>query len=261
MIRRPPRSTLFPYTTLFRSSRLRRRTRARVPRARRRSGTGPEDRYGSRVLCRGWRCSRRQLLHPLCRGPCPAPRPGQPPGAAQRSSAASLLRGACDEIGRRSQAVEVGDKVDVTGRGAARHGDHTGLCRVGGGAIVAGGAQGLCGCGGESERAGVFPDREHPGGRAGGEGHTIGGGRGGGGGAIWPVFWGGNSFPPGRGGSPAAGGVPRFSRARSGGGSPPPPPPPPVRNAVRPPWSPSSPIFSRKPSARARPCSSACGTH
>src|SRR5437588_2339984 len=31
MIRRPPRSTLFPYTTLFRSARIRRRVRARRP--------------------------------------------------------------------------------------------------------------------------------------------------------------------------------------------------------------------------------------
>src|SRR3712207_8566651 len=34
MIRRPPRSTLFPYTTLFRSSRARRCRRARLPRPR-----------------------------------------------------------------------------------------------------------------------------------------------------------------------------------------------------------------------------------
>src|SRR5947207_5666955 len=34
MIRRPPRSTLFPYTTLFRSSRSRRRSRPAAPAAR-----------------------------------------------------------------------------------------------------------------------------------------------------------------------------------------------------------------------------------
>src|SRR2546425_8690083 len=34
MIRRPPRSTLFPYTTLFRSSRRRRRAAARAQRGR-----------------------------------------------------------------------------------------------------------------------------------------------------------------------------------------------------------------------------------
>src|SRR3712207_8986916 len=37
MIRRPPRSTLFPYTTLFRSHALRRQGRARA----RRAGDGP----------------------------------------------------------------------------------------------------------------------------------------------------------------------------------------------------------------------------
>src|SRR5438309_5447162 len=42
MIRRPPRSTLFPYTTLFRSSRSRRGSPYRHPRLRwsTRSGTG-----------------------------------------------------------------------------------------------------------------------------------------------------------------------------------------------------------------------------
>src|SRR3712207_6873080 len=35
MIRRPPRSTLFPYTTLFRSERTRHRRSHRAPRARR----------------------------------------------------------------------------------------------------------------------------------------------------------------------------------------------------------------------------------
>src|SRR2546421_7337732 len=37
MIRRPPRSTLFPYTTLFRSTRRERPPRSRLPRARARS--------------------------------------------------------------------------------------------------------------------------------------------------------------------------------------------------------------------------------
>src|SRR2546428_13205557 len=58
MIRRPPRSTLFPYTTLFRSQRslqvdqLEARLRARVRRARRR-----------RVEAREWREAGRQRGH------------------------------------------------------------------------------------------------------------------------------------------------------------------------------------------------------
>src|SRR2546426_6789463 len=39
MIRRPPRSTLFPYTTLFRSSRSGRRWRGRTPHRSDRGGT------------------------------------------------------------------------------------------------------------------------------------------------------------------------------------------------------------------------------
>src|SRR3712207_7994916 len=51
MIRRPPRSTLFPYTTLFRSGQPRRdgapgRARRRGARA---AGGGPADRCGVRV--------------------------------------------------------------------------------------------------------------------------------------------------------------------------------------------------------------------
>src|SRR3712207_8102120 len=50
MIRRPPRSTLFPYTTLFRSRRAPRRSRAgsaRPPSARRRRGCRPRARRRS----------------------------------------------------------------------------------------------------------------------------------------------------------------------------------------------------------------------
>src|SRR3712207_8935014 len=46
MIRRPPRSTLFPYTTLFRSRRRRRRPGRRRPRRRR---AGRHRRGGRRV--------------------------------------------------------------------------------------------------------------------------------------------------------------------------------------------------------------------
>src|SRR2546421_5858440 len=43
MIRRPPRSTLFPYTTLFRSASPRRRCWATAPRARRAAPAGMQD--------------------------------------------------------------------------------------------------------------------------------------------------------------------------------------------------------------------------
>src|SRR5258705_8228452 len=43
MIRRPPRSTLFPYTTLFRSDRRRQRARVRDPQRRHRVVLGQEQ--------------------------------------------------------------------------------------------------------------------------------------------------------------------------------------------------------------------------
>src|SRR2546426_4425031 len=51
MIRRPPRSTLFPYTTLFRSPRLRAKHRAgRLPLSRRRKNLGESsDRKSTRL--------------------------------------------------------------------------------------------------------------------------------------------------------------------------------------------------------------------
>src|SRR2546430_17504623 len=51
MIRRPPRSTLFPYTTLFRSRTRRRRTgpQGRSPRAPARRACGQEDRKSTRL--------------------------------------------------------------------------------------------------------------------------------------------------------------------------------------------------------------------
>src|SRR5688572_32370814 len=51
-IRRPPRSTLFPYTTLFRSERARRRRR-RGSTELRRGGSVPAARYGDRQLPAG----------------------------------------------------------------------------------------------------------------------------------------------------------------------------------------------------------------
>src|SRR5437773_5584312 len=49
MIRRPPRSTLFPYTTLFRSLRRPRRTRDRRLHAARRLRVSPADRKSTRL--------------------------------------------------------------------------------------------------------------------------------------------------------------------------------------------------------------------
>src|SRR5215813_14388556 len=48
MIRRPPRSTLFPYTTLFRSDRRRCRPRAHAPVRRSRARTPPDVRTPGR---------------------------------------------------------------------------------------------------------------------------------------------------------------------------------------------------------------------
>src|SRR5438034_8176103 len=56
MIRRPPRSTLFPYTTLFRSTRTSTRNRHQVSRWRDRP-----SRSGSEPWCRPWSaCSVRE---------------------------------------------------------------------------------------------------------------------------------------------------------------------------------------------------------
>src|SRR5689334_24284005 len=69
MIRRPPRSTLFPYTTLFRSDRRARPVARRTRHDGRRGGPG------------GARRCRRGRLHRL-RGPAPAP----PSAARDRKS-------------------------------------------------------------------------------------------------------------------------------------------------------------------------------
>src|SRR5258708_23777581 len=57
MIRRPPRSTLFPYTTLFRSARRRRLFRRAAPRGPR---TARGDRPGVRVRSRGRQAAARE---------------------------------------------------------------------------------------------------------------------------------------------------------------------------------------------------------
>src|SRR2546428_10134548 len=72
MIRRPPRSTLFPYTTLFRSQRslqvdqLEARLRARVRRARRRRVEAREWREAGRQ--RGHQRRADEPLHPIDEG-------------------------------------------------------------------------------------------------------------------------------------------------------------------------------------------------
>src|SRR2546426_7014170 len=66
MIRRPPRSTLFPYTTLFRSSWAAARTEKMAPIAiknqkkpRHRSITANDRRRRSRIAQQSWRTKRR----------------------------------------------------------------------------------------------------------------------------------------------------------------------------------------------------------
>src|SRR3712207_7371378 len=56
MIRRPPRSTLFPYTTLFRSPRPRERVRCSTTLSSRGAPTSAKARSTEKTTCRG-RCS------------------------------------------------------------------------------------------------------------------------------------------------------------------------------------------------------------
>src|SRR2546421_7194368 len=63
MIRRPPRSTLFPYTTLFRSGRAHRRVRGVLRRVRQR------DRHRAVVLLLDARAGRRGLRQRRARAP------------------------------------------------------------------------------------------------------------------------------------------------------------------------------------------------
>src|SRR2546422_8256674 len=82
MIRRPPRSTLFPYTTLFRSSRMARRIRLEPSRLHEQNlqpsalPIGPITQVGPMGRADGWRfCSRSEehtselqsRLHLVCR--------------------------------------------------------------------------------------------------------------------------------------------------------------------------------------------------
>src|ERR1041384_4968299 len=71
MIRRPPRSTLFPYTTLFRSQGIRAENRAWLGAFGSASGCGVADRGAERRLCRSgpprWLARRRPLGRPPSR--------------------------------------------------------------------------------------------------------------------------------------------------------------------------------------------------
>src|SRR2546425_12844185 len=63
MIRRPPRSTLFPYTTLFRSSPARWAAGSRFPRRSRGFGRAPSSSSPPRICCRTrtWWCGSLEL--------------------------------------------------------------------------------------------------------------------------------------------------------------------------------------------------------
>src|SRR2546429_2357782 len=63
MIRRPPRSTLFPYTTLFRSCRLPPSSRRRAARRRRLCGGGPRVSFRSEEHT----SELQSRLHLVCR--------------------------------------------------------------------------------------------------------------------------------------------------------------------------------------------------
>src|SRR3712207_7827517 len=63
MIRRPPRSTLFPYTTLFRSPHVR-RTQAPVGQRQGRSCRGPNGRHAPASLAAGSKHERREGFPP-----------------------------------------------------------------------------------------------------------------------------------------------------------------------------------------------------
>src|SRR3712207_7424275 len=70
MIRRPPRSTLFPYTTLFRSDAARRESLEGVPAACTRTGKAPRSQFGFKggnhnqaVACRDRKSTRLNSSH------------------------------------------------------------------------------------------------------------------------------------------------------------------------------------------------------
>src|SRR2546422_5239683 len=70
MIRRPPRSTLFPYTTLFRSARRRAARRVGSERLHRRTqhvGYGRSERHGEPVRSEEHTSELQSRLHLVCR--------------------------------------------------------------------------------------------------------------------------------------------------------------------------------------------------
>src|SRR5437867_10903582 len=157
MIRRPPRSTLFPYTTLFRSGPWRRRvlsgpstTVARVGRTREegeadvrallvrrdhhgRFGAGPEI-LGRSARLSSDRGAPRRLLHHRCRRPPSLRRSGGwgdsccrwdgPRGRAEGGLARCGARGT--GRARRPGGKPTGSRRQGTVRGAARSGRPTG---------------------------------------------------------------------------------------------------------------------------------------
>src|SRR2546422_2442784 len=114
MIRRPPRSTLFPYTTLFRTPFPRRGTRCKVrrrPQAASNPGRtrGRARRSGGRRDCREWRESRACATR---EGSCatPAESAGSSKAGQKRSSVAQFPAGEFQEhifqVGRPVQVAQ-----------------------------------------------------------------------------------------------------------------------------------------------------------
>src|SRR5690349_22474842 len=69
MIRRPPRSTLFPYTTLFRSCRVRGPAERRSPLGGRQNGRSPASRSGAaRSGASGKGVNMAEAVHPVPEG-------------------------------------------------------------------------------------------------------------------------------------------------------------------------------------------------
>src|SRR4051794_5388388 len=118
MIRRPPRSTLFPYTTLFRSRRLHAGRPGRL-------GRGADD--------GGWRGCLRSGVLGRARPPdrrCPRQRPERSgPGGARAEGTAGRMRIGLitTPFGFRSTAAEVAAGIDLTGKRAIVTGASSGI--------------------------------------------------------------------------------------------------------------------------------------
>src|SRR2546430_12922697 len=74
MIRRPPRSTLFPYTTLFRSESRSLHTRCHLLRPNHCSSEGRHNEERGRADCHDRRALRQVLVLVRSRSDCPLPR-------------------------------------------------------------------------------------------------------------------------------------------------------------------------------------------